>query len=145
MPAERVREWFRAPHPLLPGRRTHVVTATATGAVVAALLSDAPRRIHVPAPGGRPGGYPALVSAAGIELDLPASVPESEAIAINATAARWDGIERIDADGTVTFTRDVFDSTADALGWGMDRVTVDEVDAVAAELEARLDAARTSA
>jgi hypothetical protein len=119
-----------------------VVTATATGVVVEALLSDTPRRVHVPAPGGRPGGYPALVSAAGIELDLPAGIPESEAIAINATAARWDGIERIDADGTVTFTQDVFDSTARVLGRGIDRVTVEEVDAVAAELESRLRAAR---
>jgi hypothetical protein len=138
VPLDRVREWFGAPHPLLPGRKTHVVTATAAAAVVDALLADTPRRVHVPAPGGRPGGYPARVSAAGVELDLPDGVSESEAIAINATAARWDGIEQIDSEGTVTFTRDVADTAQRVLGWSIDRIAVGDIDAVTAELEARL-------
>ena len=47
---------------------------------------------------------------------------------LNERAARWDGIERIEADGTIVFT-------APFLGY--DRVGPDEVDAVADELEAR--------
>ena len=58
----------------------------------------------MPAPDGRPGGYPVRISAGGVTLDLPGGVPEPEAIAINATAARWDGIEQIDGEGTMTFT-----------------------------------------
>jgi hypothetical protein len=142
--AERVREWFHAPHPLLPGRQTHVVTATAAAAVVEALLSDAPRRVHVPAPGGRPGGYPATLSSGGVALDLPGEVSEDEAIAINATAARWDGIERIDASGTVTFTPDVTRRTAELLGLALERVTAGELDDVADELEARLQSASSA-
>jgi hypothetical protein len=97
--------------------------------------------VHVPAPGGRPGGYPARVSAAGIELDLPVDIPEAQAIAINATAARWDGIERIGDDGTVTFTDDVADVTERVLGLRLERVAADEMDTVADALEARLRAA----
>jgi hypothetical protein len=138
---DRVREWFREPYPLLSGRQTHMVTATAACAVVEALLLDVPQRVHVPAPDGRPGGYPARLSSRGIALDLPDSVPESEAVAINATAARWDGIEQIDAHGTITFTRDVADTTSRVLGWPLERIAVEEIDAVTAELEARLRAA----
>jgi hypothetical protein len=141
VPEERVREWFHAPHPLMPGRQTHVVTAAAAAAVVDALLADTPRRVHVPAPGGRPGGYPARLSTAGVTLDLPADVSEAQAIAINATAARWDGIERIDGDGTVTFTADVCATTERVLGLRLDRVTAADMDAVADELAARLRAA----
>jgi hypothetical protein len=144
VPTEQVREWFVTPHPLLPGRQTHVVTAAAATVVVEALLSDTPRRVHVPAPGGLPGGYPAQISAGGVTLDLPAGVSESQAIAINATAARWDGIERIDDAGTVTFTPDVADTTERLLGLRLDRVTAAELDAMADELEARLRAAQGS-
>jgi hypothetical protein len=141
VPGERVREWFAAPHPLLPGRQTHVVTATAATVVVEALLGDAPRRVHVPAPGGRPGGYPTQISSSGIALDLPEGITESQAIAINATAARWDGIERIDGDGTVTFTADVAEGTERVLGLRLDLVRSSDLDAVARELDERLRAA----
>jgi hypothetical protein len=109
--------------------------------LVEALLGDVPRRVHVPAPGGRPGGYPALASTSGVALDLPDGVPEAHAIAINATAARWDGIERIDADGTVTFTTEVAEATERLLGLRLAAVRADEMDLVADELKARLHAA----
>jgi hypothetical protein len=141
VPDEQVREWFATPHPLLPGRQTHVVTATATTVLVEALLGDAPRRVHVPAPGGRPGGYPAVASSSGVTLDLPDGVPEPHAVAINATAARWDGIERIDGDGTVTFTAEVAEATERLLGLRLATVRADEMDPMADELETRLHAA----
>src|SRR5207247_3376230 len=74
-----VREYLTAPYPLPSGRATHVLTAAATAATVDALLSSTPRRLHVPAPAGRPGGYPVLVSRAGVELDLPNGVTGEEA------------------------------------------------------------------
>ena len=144
VPDERVREWFAAPHPLLPGRQTHAITAAATAVVVEALLSDTPRRVHLPAPDGRPGGYPAVASAGGVTLDLPPDVSEEHAIAINATAARWDGIERIDGEGTVTFTTEVAEATERVLGLRLDIVTAGEMDAVADELDERLRASGPS-
>jgi hypothetical protein len=141
---ERVREWFRTPHALLPGRQTHVVTATATTVLVEALLGDEPRRVHAPAPDGRPGGYPALASRSGVVLDLPDSVPEAHAIAINAAAARWDGIERIDGEGTVTFTPEVAEATERLLGLRLETVRAEDMDAAADELDERLRAASSS-
>jgi hypothetical protein len=133
------RELFRTPYALGQGRETHALTAAVTAVTVEALLADVPRRVHVPAPGGRPGGYPARLSRAGVDLDLPPDLTEPEACAVNAVAARWDGIERIAADGTVTFTAGVADATEQSLGLRLEHVAVDEHDATAAELAARLD------
>ena len=138
LPEDVVREDLTAPYPLLAGRSSHALTAAATAATVAALLSDVPRRLHVPAPGGRPGGYPVRISRAGVELDLPHGVTEEDAIAVNAVAARWDGIEAIAPDGTVSFCPWLSDALHAALGLRMEQVAPDEQDAVADELLARL-------
>ncbi len=131
------RAWFDAPHPLLDGREVHAITAVATAGTVGALLADTPTRIHAPAPAGRPGGYPLLASRSGITLDLPAGVSEAHAVAINATAARWDGIETIAADGTVVYTRECADAIEAQLGWRLQRIEAGELDAAAAELATR--------
>lgn len=140
---DEVRGLFQAPYALGRGRETHTLTAAVTALTVEALLGDSPRRVHVPAPAGRPGGYPALLSRAGVALDLPDGLSEDDARAVNAVAARWDGIEQIAADGTVTFTAALADATERVLGHRLERVAVDEHDAVADELTARM--ARASA
>jgi hypothetical protein len=138
LPDEVVRDYFMAPHPLPSGRATHQLTAAATAATVGALLSPTRRKLHVPAPAGRPGGYPVTVSRAGVELDLPDGLSEMDAIAINAVAARWDGIELIAPDGTLTFTAAVSDEIERTLGLRVRHITLDEQQTVADELAARL-------
>jgi len=128
LPDERVRELFRAPLALPVGRATHELTAAATAHAVRALLSEEPVATHAPAPAGRPGGYPVRVSRTSIELDLPDWLDEAAAVDLNERAARWDGIERIEPDGTIVFTEPFL---------GIERVRPDEVDALADELEAR--------
>jgi hypothetical protein len=138
LPEIEVRELLTAAYPLLSGRATHGLTAAAAAATVWALLAEEPRRLHVPAPGGRPGGYPVLISRAGVELDLPATMTEADAIAVNAVAARWDGIERIDPDGAFVFCDWVTAAVERTLGFRMERVVPSESDAIADELAARL-------
>jgi hypothetical protein len=128
LPDERVHELFRAPIALPVGRGTHELTAAATAHAVRALLADEPVATHAPSPGGRPGGYPVQLSRAAIELDLPEWLDEAAAVDLNERAARWDGIERIEPDGTIVFTEAFL---------GIERVRPDEVDAVADELEER--------
>ncbi len=135
---EEVRLQLASDYALPGGRATHRLTAAATVVTVDALLSETPVRLHAPAPGGRPGGYPVRVSRAGVELDLPAGLSEDDAVAINAVAARWDGIELIATDGTVTFSPWVSDALERALGIRLERVALDEHAAVADELAARL-------
>jgi hypothetical protein len=137
LPDDDVRRLFRTPWPLPQGRDTHELSAAATAHAVRALLRDEPTATHAPAPNGLPGGYPVRLSRRGVELDLPERLGEDEAIALNERAARFDGIERIEPDGTIVFTGDVAAATERLLGLRLERVRPDEVDDVADELAAR--------
>lgn len=139
LPETTVRDYFTTAYALPPGRATHQLTAAAAIATIDALLSHTPRPLHVPAPGGRPGGYPVTISRSGVELDLPDGVSEADAIAVNAVAARWDGIERIASDGTVTYTVEASEEIKRTLGLALERITLGEHSAVADELAARLE------
>ncbi len=133
------REYLTAPYPLPSGRATHTLTTAATIATIDALRSHTPQKLHVPAPAGRPGGYPVTISRAGIKLDLPADVSETDAIAVNAVAARWDGIEQIASNGTLTYTTAASDAIERRLGLRLTSVTLSEQQPVADELAARLN------
>ncbi len=135
---ETVHAYFNAPYPLPPGRAVHALTAAATVATIDALRSRTPRLLHVPAPGGRPGGYPVTVSRTGVKLNLPNGVTEADAIAVNAVAARWDGIEQIAANGTISFTPAASHEIERALGLRLEQITVEQHPAIADQLAARL-------
>jgi phage gp37-like protein len=65
-------------------------------------------------------------------------VTEGDALAINAVAARWDGIERIEGDGTLAYCRWVSDALEQALGLRLERISPAEMSAVADDMAARL-------
>jgi hypothetical protein len=134
LPADAIAAAFASPYPLPPGRATHQLTAAAAVAVVRGLLSEAPVRSHVPSPGGRPGGYPVTLSRAGASLDLPAGLSEAEAIEINVAAARWDGLEAVEPDGTAVLTPEAASRTAELIGLELARMAPDELDGLADEL-----------
>lgn len=92
----------------------------------AALLREAPLRTHVTGPMGRPGGYPALVSRSGVELDLPPGLTAPEAVSLNEAAARFDGIERIESDGTAVYTPEIR-SAMENIGYRCEAVTFEEL------------------
>ncbi|MDQ2894047.1 MAG: hypothetical protein M3Y09_00100 [Actinomycetota bacterium] len=138
LPDETIRAYFNAPYALPPGRAAHNLTTAATIATIDALRSNTPRNLHVPAPGGRPGGYPVAVSRAGVELDLPDDVTEADAIAVNAVAARWDGIEQIAPNGTMKFTPTASDEIERALGLRVEQIAIEQHPAIADQLAARL-------
>jgi hypothetical protein len=97
------------------------------------LLGETPMRTHVTGPMGLPGGFPATIGEGRIVLDLPHDLPLAEAVAINERAARWDGIDRIDA-GAVVYTGEAQAAMAE-LGYRCEAVTVDELP----QLSDRLD------
>ena len=125
--------FFRADWPLPTGTASHDLTGASTVQIVEGLLSDEPVRTHAPAPRGLPGGYPVRLSRAAVEVDWP---DEQEAIGINERAQRWDGIDRVEPDGTIVFTHELF-------AVGTDRVAPHELDAVADALEAARDRCTT--
>lgn len=76
-----------------------------------ALLHPSPVRTRLPGVLGLVGGYPVRVKNGGISLDLANHWTEAQAVAVNESSLRWDGIECIEADGTIIFT----DKTTQAL------------------------------
>lgn len=91
-----------------------------------ALVGTEPLTTHVSAPMGLPGGYPAVVGSGTVGLRLPPNLTEPEAVAINDSAARFDGVERIEADGAVVYTGDSQAAMA-SLGYRCEAVEFDDL------------------
>ena len=109
-------------------KKVDVFSLFAASAVknVMALLGEKSTRTHVTSPHGLPGGYPALIGDGRIQIDLPEGLSSGEALAINKSAARWDGIDRVEADGTVVYTSDATNAMIE-LGYRCDSVPFDQL------------------
>jgi len=83
------------------------LTAGLTCEIGEALSGATPAyKTSAPAPNGIAAGLPVTVSAGSVTLDLPLDFTLEQAIALNKEFARFDGIESIQDNGTVTFTDD---------------------------------------
>jgi hypothetical protein len=91
---------------------------------------------------GLPGGYPAQVEGGRIALDLPEGLAADEAIAMNNGAARWDGIDRIESDGTVVYTSAAREAMAE-IGHQCDSVTIDDLPEQSRRLQTLYDSLTT--
>ena len=133
IPKDEADAVIRAPWPLHTDRDMNRVTAAAAARLFAALLGDELAPDHVPAPAGLPGGYPVLAGGMRVELDL--RWPVEEAIAVNEAGGRFDGVERIDGDGTVTLTAETADTLRRVLGYDVPVLRPSEAAGAAAELK----------
>jgi hypothetical protein len=127
-------ELILAPYPITGGPATHFLTAGSALRLIRALLSDGSTLLHAPAPNGLPGGYPVIASNDGVQ---PAPIPGlslEQAIALNEEAQRFDGIERIEADGTVVFCPEMVEAFRELLGYDCLRLAPDEAEERAHEL-----------
>ena len=97
------------------------------------------KRVHeaVPAPEGLPGGYPARVSAAGVEVVLP-GISREQAIEINKAGGRIDGIEEIKDDGTVVYLDQNVENMRQVVGYDCKELKLEESEERAKELESKL-------
>ena len=118
-------------------RRVDVFSLFAASAVknVIALLGDELTRTHVTSPNGLPGGYPAVIGDGRVDLALPEGLGRDEAIALNRDAARWDGIEKVESDGTVVYTNEARNAMAE-LGYPCDSIDFDQLHKLSDRLEA---------
>lgn len=91
----------------------------------------------VTGPNGLPGGYPARLSAKGAEVVLPGLSIE-EAIEINETGARFDGIETVKDDGTVIFLDENVKLMREVVGYECKELKVSESEERARELNLKL-------
>ncbi len=120
--------------PVGDGPETHFLTAGSTVRLIRALMQEDETFLHVPGPHGLPGGYPVLASQAGVRLSPIPGLSHDEAVAINERSNRFDGIERIEPDGTVLFRRESADVLAETLGYDCDRLAPADITDRAHEL-----------
>ena len=125
--------------PLPAGPSWGAFTAASAVRLIRALLADGERRLHAPGPNGLPGGYPIL---AGKRLVRPAplaAITQEEAIALNRRAHSYDGIDRIESDGTAVLTDAAAEAARHLLGYDCPRLAPSDAEARGHELIARLD------
>lgn len=129
---------YRAPA-MQPGARYNPVTTASALPLLRALLPGASAlRWSTAAPAGLPGGYPVRIADGSVALDLPDGVGLDEAMAFNEQMGRGDGLERIDADGTVHFTARCREAVAAFAPDLAEPLALDEMAARAARLDAVL-------
>ena len=91
--------------PVTDGGSLNIVTASHAVALIHALLPGAlPWKSSVPGPFGLPGGWPVQIEEGNMRLHLPDDLTVAAGIHCQTEAAKFDGIQDIAADGTVTFT-----------------------------------------
>jgi hypothetical protein len=118
------------------------VTASSATSVLLALSTKGEHIVHAPGPLGLVGGYAVKISPDSISLALPEGLSAAEALDINRRCQRYDGIEAVDADGTVRFTAETAAVMREVLGYDCEAMPLDECEARAEELAAKFRAFR---
>lgn len=129
---------LQTPHPLPAGPATCFMTAGSIVRLMRALATDEVCVLHAPAPQGLPGGYPIVVRDGEIRPARIKGLSREEAIARNEASHPFDGIERIEPDGTVVFCSEDVAVLRRVLGYGAAKLKPDESDDHARELMSKL-------
>lgn len=98
------RRLLLRPHPLPPGPAIHTLTAACATRLIRSLLFPAGEILHVPGPGGLPGGYPVRLQGRRLEVERFDGMSLEQMIEINQRSLPFDGLEAIRNDGTVVLT-----------------------------------------
>jgi hypothetical protein len=123
------------PTPPLTGSDSQVASSAVKN--ILAIVNDTGELTHAPGPQGLPGGYPVRLDAKGARVSLPAGLTLEEAIHINEEAQKYDGIERIEDDGSVVLTDKAHRIMEETLRYDRKRFEVSESEAIAKELAGR--------
>jgi hypothetical protein len=126
-----------APYPITAGLPSCFLTAATTVKLIRALLSDHETYLHAPAPHGLPGGYPIVVRDGDVQPADLEGFSLAEAVDINERSHPYDGVERIEADGTVVFCPQDIEVLRQTLGCNWERLKPTESEDRARELMAR--------
>lgn len=117
------------------GREGQILTASSAAGITLAMAEDTGDLMHAPGPGGLPGGYPVRVDKNGGKVILPKGLTLEEAIRINEGGQRYDGIDRIDEDGTAHYTGKSAAIMKEMIGYDCKEMKLDETEEQSRELD----------
>ena len=120
------------PTPPLTGSDAQVASSAVKN--ILAIVNDTGELTHAPGPEGLPGGYPVRLDAEGAHVVVPAGLTLKEAIHINEEAQKYDGIERIEDDGSVLLTDKAHRIMSEMLHYERKRFGISDSEAAAKEL-----------
>jgi len=120
------------PTPSLTGSDSQVASSAVKN--ILAIIRDTGELTHAPGPQGLPGGYPVRLDARGAEVVVPQGLTLEEAIHINEEAQKYDGIERIEDDGSVVLTDKAHRIMGELLRFERKRFNISESEVIAKEL-----------
>jgi len=129
------------PYPISYGLEFNSLTASSAKRLLAAFADHGEVRMHAPAPGGLVGGYPVKIARGTVEVDLPQEWSSGQAEACNLAALPWDGIESVEADGSVVFTAETAQGLYALLGRAVHGLRPQDAPALAEALVAAVDGA----
>jgi len=116
------------------GRDGQILTASSAVGITLAVADDTGDFMHAPGPSGLPGGYPVQVDRNGGRVVLPKGLTIEEAVRINEEGQRYDGIERIDEDGTVTYAEKSVEIMKKMVGYDCKVMKLEETEEQSKEL-----------
>jgi hypothetical protein len=121
-------KWLISESGCLPMGNAGTYASTAASGVknVMAIMEDTNELTYVPSPNGLIGGYPVRLGANGAKVALPKELSLEQAIAINEEVEQFDGIERIEDDGTVVYTQKTY-GIMKKLGYDCKKLAFDEL------------------
>ncbi|WP_055563535.1 hypothetical protein [Streptomyces atriruber] len=121
------------------------MTAASALSVLEPLVNERDAFVHAPGPNGLLGGYPVAIESDKIRLRLPEGMSQDEALAINVSGQRQDGIAEIRPDGTVVFESSAMDIMSDELGYDCPEMPLTDAEGRAQEIAERFAAYRLRA
>ena len=104
---------------------------------VLGILKNTGELAHSPGPNGLIGGYPIRLTRDGVQVVLPPGLSMETAIKINEEGQVYDGIEKIEADGTLVLTDKSVAVMREVLGFDRKRIGPHEHEDCATELRRR--------
>ena len=122
------------------GRDGQILTASSAAGITLAMADDTGDFMHAPGPSGLPGGYPVRVDSKGGTVVLPDDLTLEEAIRINEEGQRFDGIDRIDEDGTVHFVDEHMAIVKDMIGYECKSMRLEDTEEQYKELDRKFKA-----
>jgi len=121
----------------IEGTPGQIMTAASAAIVFDGVVNNTGIITHAPGPNGLPGGYPVRVTSDRVQILLPEGLTIEEAIRVNQESLRFDGIERIEEDGTVYFTEENMAILKETLGYECRLMPLSEAEDRAQELRAK--------
>jgi hypothetical protein len=121
------------------------MTASSAVKALQAVIAEDGRIFHAPGPNGMPGGYAVqILEGRQLKIALPSGLSVDQAIDINNRCQVFDGIEKIDSDGTIYFAEREMEIMNKTLGYYHRSMKLEDCEGMALELAQRYKVLLTS-